>query len=91
MTIPDLSAAHRQFRDFKAKHPEYLLLFHVGDAYHALNGDADTLRRTLGLDIVQSEPPSLAIPADRLEVTLRRIIAAGHRVAICERKDDQSQ
>ena len=75
----------RQFQKFKARHPAYVLLFRIGDAYELFHADAELARGVLGVDVaMRSDVPVASVPADRVEVSLRRLIAAGHRCALCE-------
>jgi DNA mismatch repair ATPase MutS len=83
------SPAYRQYKQFKKEHPDFLLLFHVGKEYEAFEADAITLKRVLGTPVLQADRYAVglmmsAVAADALEINLRKLIAAGHKVAICE-------
>jgi DNA mismatch repair ATPase MutS len=78
------SPAYRQYKQFKKEHPDFLLLFH-----EAFEADAITLKRVLGTPVLQADRYAVglmmsAVAADALEINLRKLIAAGHKVAICE-------
>lgn len=76
-----------QFRKFKASNPTFILFFLVGDFYELFDADADTAARTLGLTLTTKDGvQSAGVPAASVENYLRRMIAAGHRCAICQEK-----
>lgn len=79
-----------QFNQFKQQHPDYLLLFRVGDFYKCYNQDAAALNRICGTKVLPSGAGQgvtvASVPFDGVEKYLRRIIASGKRVAICEAK-----
>lgn len=69
----------------KERHPDMVLLFHVGDCYQLFDEDAIVAAELLGLVLTRRGPRSLAGFARRfLEVNLRKLLDAGHRIAVCE-------
>lgn len=88
--ITTLSPALQQYHHFKAKHPDYLLLFHIGDFYEALLDDAAIVASVCGVmattrSVPGGDPIAVAgVPFHSVEQHLRRLIAAGHKCAICE-------
>ena len=92
--IPQLDTpAMRQYRQFKQQYPEYLLLFRMGDFYELFYDDAKAASRLLGLTLTPrskgpSAVPLAGIPYHALDNYLRRLVAAGQRVAICEQVED---
>lgn len=85
-----LDNAVRQFHQLKAKHPEFVLLFSVDGQYVAFDGDALAVIHQMGHGANQltvtddSYKMAASIPAADVEKCLRRMIAAGHKCAICE-------
>src|SRR5437868_5290199 len=84
----------RQYLDIKRRHPDAILLFRIGDFYEAFDDDARTISRELGI-VLTSKPmgknvrvPLAGVPHHSLERYLSRLIARGHRVAICEQLTD---
>ncbi len=80
----------RQYLDIKAKHPNAILLFRLGDFYEAFDDDARLLSRELDIALT-SKPngnservPLAGVPHYVLERHLATLISRGHRVAICE-------
>ncbi|HET7464716.1 MAG TPA: DNA mismatch repair protein MutS [Longimicrobium sp.] len=82
-----------QWREIKARHPDALVFFRVGDFYELFNDDAVEGSRLLDLTLTSrnnggSKAPLAGIPAHALETYLRRLVAAGRRVAICDQVED---
>jgi DNA mismatch repair protein MutS len=79
----------RQYAHFKKKFPDTVLLFRVGGFYESYLGDAQILHDTLGLTLTTrtgaDQPMKLAgVPAEYVDRYLKRLLAAGYRVALCE-------
>lgn len=81
-----------QFEAMKAKHPDALLLFRIGDFYELFHDDAkvaaDILNVTLTSRTYLKKKISLAgFPAHALDTYLPKLVRAGQRVAILEAKE----
>ncbi|MCC7371969.1 MAG: DNA mismatch repair protein MutS [Chloroflexi bacterium] len=80
----------RQYLDIKAKYPDAILFFRLGDFYETFDDDAKTVARTLdivltGRDIGRGErAPMAGVPYHAAEGYIARLIERGHRVAICD-------
>src|SRR5580658_4607867 len=89
-----LSPAMQQYREFKTKHPGYVLFFRMGDFYEMFWEDAKLANKVLGVALTSrnkgaaDEIPMAGVPFHAVEGYLRRMIAAGHKVAICEQMED---
>ncbi|MEM8725618.1 MAG: hypothetical protein AAGE86_08860, partial [Pseudomonadota bacterium] len=85
--------AMRQYHRFKEQHPGCLLLFRMGDFYELFFDDAVTAHQTLGVTLTQRTEgvPMAGVPYHAVETYLRRLIAAGHRVAVCDQVEDAKQ
>ena len=97
MPDPDdasLTPAMRQYVQFKRQHPDYTLFFRMGDFYEMFWDDAKLAHRVLGVTLTSrnknsDEPvPMAGVPFHAVEGYLRKMIAAGHRVAICEQQEE---
>lgn len=83
-----------QYRQMKAKHPDAVLLFRVGDFYETFCEDAITASEVLGITLTRrangkSGCVELAgFPHHALDTYLPRLVRAGKRVAICEQLED---
>ncbi len=87
----------RQYQQFKSQHPGYVLFFRMGDFYEMFWEDAELAARVLGVALTsrsrgglgaEDAIPMAGVPFHAVESYLRRMIAAGHRVAICEQTED---
>src|SRR5699024_6193922 len=84
----------KQYFDIKAKHPDAILLFRVGDFYEMYGEDAVTGAEILG--IVQTKKANgpgqtvemAGFPHHALDTYLPKLIRAGKRVAICDQLED---
>ena len=85
---------HKQYQEIKQRYRDAILLFRIGDFYETFDDDARLVSRELGI-VLTSKPmgkdvriPLAGVPHHSLERHLRRLIARGHRVAICEQLSD---
>ncbi|MBB4635340.1 DNA mismatch repair protein MutS [Longimicrobium terrae] len=83
----------QQWREVKARHPDALVFFRVGDFYELFNEDAVEGSRLLDLTLTSrnnggSKAPLAGIPAHALENYLRKLVGFGKRVAICDQVED---
>ncbi len=84
----------QQYREIKARHPDTILFFRMGDFYEMFEDDARLAARELGLTLTSrnnggaAEVPLAGVPAKAATEYLRRLIGLGHRVAICEQVED---
>lgn len=87
----------RQYQQFKSQHPDYILFFRMGDFYEMFWDDARIAARVLGVTLtsrsrggVDAEDaiPMAGVPFHAVESYLRKMIAAGHKVALCEQMED---
>ena len=87
----------RQYMSIKAKHPDALLLFRVGDFYETYMEDAPKAARILGITLTQRsgtnpELGALAgFPYHALDTYLPKLVRAGLRVAVCDQLEDPKQ
>jgi DNA mismatch repair protein MutS len=85
----------QQWREIKARHPDSLLLFRVGDFYELFFEDAEEGARLLDITLTSrnngsSRAPLAGIPVHALDGYLQRLVRLGRRVAICEQVEDPS-
>lgn len=85
---------YKQYQEIKQRYRDAILLFRIGDFYETFDDDARLMSRELGI-VLTSKPmgkdvrvPLAGVPHHSLERHLRRLIARGHRVAICEQLSD---
>src|SRR3954452_2050991 len=86
-----------QYLEIKATHPGALLFYRMGDFYELFFGDAEIASRALGIVLTRrgkhngADIPMCGVPVVRAEEYLHRLIAAGHRVAVCEQTEDPAE
>lgn len=84
----------KQYNAIKAKHPDALLLFRVGDFYETFHDDAVKTANILGIVLTKrangaaSEMHLAGFPYHALDTYLPKLVKAGQRVAICEQLED---
>ena len=80
----------QQYREVKARHPESILFFRMGDFYEMFFDDAELGARVLGIALTARGDgvPLAGVPVRAAADYLRQLVAAGHRVAICEQVED---
>lgn len=86
-----------QHNAIKAKYPDAILLFRVGDFYETFGGDAVTTAAVLGITLTKrnSGDPNASelagFPHHALDTYLHKLVKAGYRVAICDQLEDPRQ
>jgi DNA mismatch repair protein MutS len=80
----------RQYREIKARHQDAILFFRMGDFYEMFFDDAELGARILGITLTSRGDgvPLAGVPVKAAPDYLRQLVAAGHRVAICEQVED---
>ncbi|MBQ6080061.1 MAG: DNA mismatch repair protein MutS [Muribaculaceae bacterium] len=84
----------KQFVAMKAKHPDAILLFRVGDFYETYLQDAITASEILGITLTRRSNGAAAatemagFPHHALDTYLPKLVRAGKRVAICDQLED---
>ena len=80
----------KQYNTIKAKYPDALLLFRVGDFYETFGEDAIKAARILGITLTKRKNGAAAyvelagFPHHSLDTYLPKLVKAGNRVAICD-------
>lgn len=84
----------KQYAEMKAKHPDAVLLFRVGDFYETFSEDAIEASEILGITLTRRANGSAqyvelaGFPHHALDSYLPKLVRAGKRVAICEQLED---
>ena len=84
----------KQYMEFKAKHPDAILLFRVGDFYETFSDDAIAAAEILGITLTKRANGSAmhvelaGFPHHALDTYLPKLVRAGRRVAICDQLED---
>ena len=86
-----------QFIEIKAANPDCLLFYRMGDFYELFFEDAEIAARALGIVLTKRgkhlgrDIPMCGVPVHRADEYLHRLIASGHRVAVCEQLEDPAE
>lgn len=84
----------KQYNGIKAKYPDALLLFRVGDFYETFGEDAIRAAQVLGIVLTKRKNGAAAyvelagFPHHSLDTYLPKLVKAGYRVAICDQLED---
>ena len=90
----NLTPAMERYLEVKRQNPGSILLFRMGDFYELFFEDAQVSSKVLGLTLTSRDKgspnpiPMAGFPYHALEGYLRKLIVAGHRVAVCEQMED---
>src|SRR3954471_8317754 len=86
-----------QYIEIKAANPDCLLFYRMGDFYELFFEDAEAASRALGIVLTKrgkhhgQDIPMCGVPVIRADEYLHRLIALGHRVAVCEQLEDPAE
>lgn len=94
--MSELTPMMKQYYDAKEASKGALLLFRMGDFYEMFFDDAYKAAETLGVAVTtrdRNKPaseatPMAGFPHHHLDSYLARLVAAGHKVAVCEQMED---
>ncbi len=83
-----------QYIEIKTANPDCLLFYRMGDFYELFFDDAEVASRALGIALTKrgkhlgADIPMCGVPVHAADEYLQRLIALGHRVAVCEQTED---
>src|SRR6266567_3310103 len=86
-----------QYLEIKAANPGLLLFYRMGDFYELFFEDAEIASRALGIVLTKRgkhqamDIPMCGVPVERSDDYLHRLIAQGHRVAVCEQMENPAE
>ncbi len=84
----------QQHNAIKAKYPDAILLFRVGDFYETFGQDAVITSQVLGITLTkrnngdENSSQLAGFPHHALDTYLHKLVKAGYRVAICDQLED---
>ena len=84
----------KQYNAVKAKYPDAILLFRVGDFYETFCDDAIIASEVLGITLTKrangaaSSVDLAGFPHHALDVYLPKLVKAGYKTAICDQLED---
>ncbi len=86
-----------QYLEIKAANPDCLLFYRMGDFYEMFFDDAEVASRALGITLTRrgkhqgDDIPMCGVPIHAADQYLEKLIALGHRVAVCEQAEDPAE
>ncbi len=92
-----LTPVMRQHEEAKASHPDALLFFRLGDFYELFGEDAVVAAKALSITLTsrnKSDPdehPMCGVPYHAAHGYIAKLLALGHKVALCEQMADPSK
>ncbi len=86
----------RQYQRAKSQHEDAILFFRMGDFYEMFFDDARLAARVLGLTLTSRDKgakavPMAGVPHHSADGYIKRLVQAGHKVAICDQVEDPKQ
>jgi DNA mismatch repair protein MutS len=83
----------KQHASIKARYPDAVLLFRVGDFYETFGKDAIITAKVLGITLTKrnngtADSELAGFPHHALDTYLHKLVKAGYRVAICDQLED---
>jgi DNA mismatch repair protein MutS len=95
--VARVSPMMEQYIEIKAANPDCLLFYRMGDFYELFFADAEVASRALNIVLTKrgkhlgQDIPMCGVPVERADEYLHRLIAQGHRVAVCEQIEDPAE
>ncbi len=83
-----------QYMEIKSANPDTVLFFRMGDFYEMFHDDAVIVSEVLGLTLTSRDKkadnpiPMAGFPWHALETNLKKMLAKGHKVTLCEQEDE---
>jgi DNA mismatch repair protein MutS len=96
-TTARITPMMEQYIEIKTANPDCLLFYRMGDFYELFFDDAEVASRALGIVLTKRgkhlgrDIPMCGVPIERADEYLHRLIALGHRVAVCEQLEDPAE
>lgn len=92
-----LSPMMQQYFSIKEQYPGYILLYRLGDFYEMFFDDAKLVSKELDLTLTgrdcgeEERAPMCGVPFHKADIYIGRLIARGHKVAVCEQTEDPAK
>lgn len=83
-----------QYWEIKSAHPDKVVLFRMGDFFEMFHDDAIVAAPILNITLTsrnkkaEDETPMCGVPHHSIATPIARLLAAGHKVAICDQVED---
>jgi len=92
--MSSLTPAMRQYLEIKARYPDCILFFRMGDFYEMFFEDAVVASKLLDITLTsrdkgrENSVPLCGFPWHAASTYIAKLIGKGHKVAICEQMED---
>ncbi|MDD1674026.1 MAG: DNA mismatch repair protein MutS, partial [Methanomicrobiales archaeon] len=89
-----LTPVMRQYQELKAKHPDTILFFRIGDFYETFESDAELVSRELDIVLTSRSKsgdnriPLAGVPYHSVDGYIARLVGKGYKVAVCDQVED---
>ena len=89
-----ISPAMKQYQSIKARYPDAILFFHIGDFYETFGTDAELVSRELEIVLTSRSRgsahriPLAGVPYHSAEGYIAKLVGKGYKVAICDQLED---
>src|SRR5213078_763045 len=97
VTPAGVTPSMAQFLEIKAANPDCLLFYRMGDFYELFFEDAVAAAQALSIVLTKrgkhlgDDIPMCGVPVHTADHYLQKLIALGHRVAVCEQVEDPAE
>lgn len=94
---PKLTPLMQQYWEIKSAHNDKIVLFRMGDFFEMFHRDAELAAPILGIALTSrnkkaaDETPMCGVPHHAIGPQINKLLAAGHKVAICDQLEDPKQ
>lgn len=84
----------RQYQTIKARYPDAILFFHIGDFYETFGADAELVSRELDIVLTSrsrgsdTRIPLAGVPYHAAEGYIAKLVGRGYKVAVCDQLED---
>lgn len=92
-----LTPLMQQYWEAKAKHPDKVLLFRMGDFFEMFHHDAEVAAPIIGIQLTArnkkaaDETKMCGVPHHSVANAIQKLLAAGQKIAICDQLEDPAQ
>ncbi len=89
-----ISPGMRQYLSIKARYPDAVLFFHIGDFYETFGADAELVSRELDIVLTsrsrgqEHRVPLAGVPYHAAEGYIAKLVNKGYKVAVCDQLED---
>ena len=93
--MPRVTPVRKQYLEIKKQHPDAIVFFRLGDFYETFDEDARIAARELDIVLTSrnvakgQRVPMAGVPYHAAESYIAKLIARGHKVAVCEQVSDE--